>query len=422
MTPCTCLPSRNRNKFVGVWRAACALAIATLAAACGSVTNGSPDGGSNAADGATAGADAATNAADAVPNDPADAAPPDAALPLNYAFVSPETVTGAMGGLAGADQRCNDWASAAGLPGNYRAILSDATTDAASRLAGARGWIRPDGRPVADRPADLFYPNAPLAPLRIAADGSDQGPVSAWSASGNDGVYKTVANGTDCNGWTSGSDTLLAWYGFANTTAEWLDRGTRWACSSQAHIYCLQVDHNTPLSVGAYAENGRRMFVSSGTFSVSSGLAGADALCAADAASNSALNGATFLAFLATDGSSAASRFSPSATPIIRLDGLRIADNFSALISNDLIHPPTLRIDGEAYSWRVATGAATPTDSGMAATTCNSWSTAASGNLTEGFSYSTSRNEGDRRWFGNTGSTCANHSNTVPVYCLEVEN
>jgi hypothetical protein len=76
--------------------------------------------------------------------------------PANLVFVtSQHVIAGQLGSLAAADARCNDAAGGAGLPGHYVAWLSTSKTSAIDRLAGARGWVRPDGRPFADTPADI---------------------------------------------------------------------------------------------------------------------------------------------------------------------------------------------------------------------------------------------------------------------------
>jgi hypothetical protein len=338
----------------------------------------------------------------------------------NYAFISPVAHDANMGGLSGADALCNGWASSAGIGGTYRAILSTATTNASTRLGSARGWIRPDGRPVGDLPSEIFSTSSGLLiPLMITANGTNVGVKSVWSASNNNGIYNTAASGTDCTGWTSASTTDMAWYGFSNTTTEWLDRGTRYYCNSLYHIYCFQVDHTTPLDVSDFDESGRIIFVSTGDFDVTTGLTGADALCAADAAAYTALSGKTFRAFLASDGTTASSRFTSSSTPIVRVDGLRVASNFTALTTLDLIHPANLKANGTNETWRVFVGAHTPTTAGTASFTCNGWTSTAS-SATEGFAYSVSVSTGDRQWFGNTSGSCSSHSGTVPVYCLEI--
>jgi len=329
-------------------------------------------------------------------------------------------MTGNLGGLSGADSLCDEWAADAGIGGTYRAILSTTTGDANDRLAGARGWIRPDGRPVADLPTDLFQVDSGLlAPVRIAPNGDDLGDRFVWSASGNDGVYFALGGASDCGGWTSADAGAFARYGFSVTTVEWLDRGGTATCDRTFHVYCFQVDHEVELRVEDFAQAGRRIFVSSGNFDVTSGIAGADALCDADALATPELSGASFRAFLADDGASAASRFSVSATPIVRLDGLLVAHDFNTLLTDDLIHPPNSRVMGVPHQWRVFVGADSPADLGQASSTCNGWSST-SGNASEGFAYSTATGPpAQRQWFGNATGSCLSHTNSVPVYCLE---
>jgi len=360
---------------------------------------------------------------DAVP--PPDATAPWDAGPLtyNYAFVSPVPHNAAFGGLAGADSLCNGWAGSAGLPGNYRAILSTSAVNAVSRLAGARGWIRPDGRAVGDLPADMFSDHGPLAPLRIAPDGTDVGFQFVWSGSAYNGIYKTIPGASDCGGWTSTNPADGAWQGFSTVTAEWIDRGTYRPCDAPLYVYCFQVDHYQPLDVASFAESGRRMFVSSGNLVIGAGIAAADALCTADAASDARLAGASFKAFIANyaggTGTSAMSRFAPSSTPIVRLDGLRIANDFASLGTQDLIYPPAVRVSGALYTWRVFVGANSVTSPGTATTTCNGWTDTTSGIGVEGVAESTSRTAADRLWFGGDTGNCSTASNTIPVYCLE---
>ncbi|MBW2262930.1 MAG: hypothetical protein JRG91_13215 [Deltaproteobacteria bacterium] len=336
----------------------------------------------------------------------------------NVAFISPVPTNAMMGGLSGADTLCRGWAASAGIGGTYRAILSTTTTHASTRLGSARGWVRPDGRPVGDLPSEIFsYSDGLLAPLWITTDGSNVGVKSVWSASNNTGTYSTWH--TDCGAWTSASTTDTARYGFSNVTAEWLDRGTATYCDELLHIYCFQVDHTTPLDMSDFTESGRIIFVSTGDFNVTSGLSGADALCASDASTYGALSGRSFLAFLASSGTTAASRFSGGTTPIVRVDGLRVADHFTALTTSDLIHPPSIKADGSTETWRVFVGANNPTTAGTASFTCNGW-TSTSSSATEGFAYSVSVLTGARQWFGNTSGSCSSHTSTVPVYCLEI--
>jgi len=336
-------------------------------------------------------------------------------LVANYAFVSPVAVTGAVGGLSGADAMCEAWANDAGIPGTYRAILSTSGVDARDRLDGARGWIRPDGRPVGDLPSELFSSPQPLAPIRLGPDGADLGEQYVWSASDYFGYFGTTANGTDCDSWTA-SSTALAWYGLSDTTAEWLNRGGLQSCDSSAHLYCFQIDHYYPLAVEDYAQPGRILFVSVTNFQVDTGIAGADAICVADAAA-AGFQG-TYLALLADSGASAASRFVDQPVPIVRPDGLEVAPVVAALSQADLIHPASMRSDGTYYDWRVFTGASSTDVVGTGSGTCDAWSST-DGTVTVGFSHATSRASSQRIWFGGDGDDCASRTGMLPVYCLQ---
>jgi len=333
----------------------------------------------------------------------------------NWAFLSPVGVDAALGGLAGADALCEQWATVAGIPGTYRAILSTTLVDARDRLAGARGWVRVDRRPLGDEPGDMFQNTGPLAALRIDSMGNDLGQQSVWSASSG-GRYYDGGGGTDCTGWTV-ADTERAWYGFSDTTSEWQNRGTNGECTSSYHLYCFQIDNYHPLDIADYAETGKRMFVSSGKFDVTTGLAGADALCAADVAS--ANLGGSFKALVASTGSSAISRFADDGSAVVTLDGLLVANDFATLSTGPLVHPPVEEGDRNgSWTWRVFTGAYTPDQAGQLSTTCSDW-TVAAGNAVIGMSHSTTVQGGQRAWYGNGTDSCMNRSGALPVYCLE---
>ena len=66
-------------------------------------------------------------------------------------FITSETYTGNLGGLAGADVECNSLAEAAELSGTYKAWLSTPTVSAADRLTHSEvPYVLPDGTRVAD--------------------------------------------------------------------------------------------------------------------------------------------------------------------------------------------------------------------------------------------------------------------------------
>lgn len=71
-------------------------------------------------------------------------------------FATSTIYPGNLGGLAGADQKCNARAAAANLPGTYMAWLSDNTGSPASRFVQSTGpYVLTTGARIADNWADL---------------------------------------------------------------------------------------------------------------------------------------------------------------------------------------------------------------------------------------------------------------------------
>lgn len=117
----------------------------------------------------------------------------------------------------------------------------------------------------------------------------------------------------------------------------------------------------------------RTAFLVAGFNSLPGSLAGLDAQCQSDATA-AGLSG-TYKALVATDGASAASRFSTSGGPWVRVDGAILSETAADLFGTE---PLLAAIDAEAEggycgNCRVANGADGLTTPGTAATTCNNW-------------------------------------------------
>lgn len=173
---------------------------------------------------------------DTLPNDPADAGAGDAADagPLK-AFVSSETPTGNLGGVAGADALCNKLAQAAGLQGTFVAWVSTAQVDAIDRITSAGPWQRVDGQVVAQTKAQLATGQL-TTPLRLDEKGK-QPPVDedrVWTATSGNGTY---VGGSDCGGWTGSGN---------GRVGEAEHSGSNWtslvdeACTEVNRVYCFQ--------------------------------------------------------------------------------------------------------------------------------------------------------------------------------------
>jgi hypothetical protein len=75
-------------------------------------------------------------------------------------FLTSQAYDGNLGGLAGADAKCQSLAAAANLSGTFKAWLSDSTTNASDRLTHNTGsYVRTDGAVVAINWLDLIDSN-----------------------------------------------------------------------------------------------------------------------------------------------------------------------------------------------------------------------------------------------------------------------
>lgn len=235
-------------------------------------------------------------------------------LAPNVVFVTAAVFSANFGSLANADDACQAAALAAGHPGNYKAFLGTDATSIASRFGDAAGWVRFDGRAVANTFAELAESSV-VYPIRIDEHGVDVGEVPVWTGASSDA---TVASNANCANWTSSDVAFYAAIGHSSGTASMAVSFESLPCNAQAHLYCFEVDRTVTVKPQVYVANPRRAFISNGGFATTGGLAAADALCSSEA-SAAGLSG-SFKALLPSIGASAASRFDPSGAPWARVD------------------------------------------------------------------------------------------------------
>lgn len=173
--------------------------------------------------------------------------------PDRIIFATTAKSTGGLGGLAGADATCQGAADSAGLPGAYKAWLSDSATSAKGRLTHSSGrYVRTDGVQVAanfasliDGPFGLGLDNLD-APIIVDQHGLVLAGSSQDSWTGTNVLgQSTIRN---CSNWTNGSHEspstgdpdFNATTGFTHlTTLHWTEAGNG-SCGLQRHLYCLQ--------------------------------------------------------------------------------------------------------------------------------------------------------------------------------------
>ena len=171
-------------------------------------------------------------------------------------FVTSQTFTANLGGLSGADSKCQELADAAGLSGTFKAWLSDSTTDARDRLAQAAvPYMRVDGVPIADNFADLVDGDL-AAPLEIDEAGMmATGSPFVWTRTSTAGIHPSRAGCTQgppddplglcltCRDWFDG---VTGAPRFDGGIGSWLFANSQWTfnganqCNDMNHVYCFE--------------------------------------------------------------------------------------------------------------------------------------------------------------------------------------
>jgi len=156
-------------------------------------------------------------------------------------FVTSDQHSPDFGSLSSADTKCDDIASNAGLKGNWRAVLSDSSTDATSRITVDAAVDELDGDEVAGDASD-FWSDSHSEDLDIAEDQSNLS--NCGDGCDDDHVWTgTTTSGTGqgnyCGDWTSTNSNATAGTGDAGrTNSEWVEETTE-PCDKQLHLYCI---------------------------------------------------------------------------------------------------------------------------------------------------------------------------------------
>jgi hypothetical protein len=306
----------------------------------------------------------------------------------NLVFVTNGTFNGNLGGLAGANTKCQAAAQAAGLAGTYRAWVSTQTTDAINQLvlsvppSLASGWARRDGLPVANLASD-FGSGKHFYPVRITESGVDLLSSYVYTGTTTSAVapYGPVRSTATCASWIDGSQMSVGEVGDTSSTGSAFTSSiysTTLNCSAPLHLYCLGVDRAATVAVTPTA-GARLAFLSNGAFPLGGGLAAADSLCQAEA--QAAGWTGTFRALLPVSAvgsqpaASAASRFDATAAPWVRADGVRLSPTAASFFTATYWDTPlNVTAAGVVMSnMGVWGGASSLTASGASSGTCSNW-------------------------------------------------
>lgn len=166
-------------------------------------------------------------------------------LPLNcpptvkLVFLSGNTVNGVIGGVAGADSRCQSSADSAGLPGTYKAWIMDSNNANApiNRFTNTLDQVSyqlVNGQTVANSWSDLTDGSL-QRPLNVSESGSSLGNQFVWSNVNSAGTGQSA--GQTCGNWTTTG--AVGGFGISGSVSTWSDNGAN-GCSAGARLYCFQ--------------------------------------------------------------------------------------------------------------------------------------------------------------------------------------
>ena len=158
-------------------------------------------------------------------------------------FVTNETISTDMPGLAGADLFCNTAASDAGLTGTWTAFLSTTGTNARDRIAEGP-YARLDEVLIADDRDDLLDGGI-AAPINIDENGNPA-TRNVYTGSVEDGTRGTNTWGNGlCKDWTQGCGVCEGnhWYAQSGLSNESGSRWVNWGwqfCGGGSSVYCFE--------------------------------------------------------------------------------------------------------------------------------------------------------------------------------------
>jgi len=154
-------------------------------------------------------------------------------------FLSSITYDGNLGGLSGADAKCQGLAAVAGLPGIYKAWLSDDTSAPSTRFVPSSGPYRLiTGTPIAANFTDLTDGTV-LDLIMVTEKGGGTGTtIYAWTNTKSDGTRDSATD--HCANWGTNAAASIGDLGSALLSDFRWTKANISSCDSLRHLYCFQ--------------------------------------------------------------------------------------------------------------------------------------------------------------------------------------
>ena len=153
-------------------------------------------------------------------------------------FVTDDWWQGDLGGIVGADDKCQQAAEIAGLGGRWHALISTSEVDARDRIPNSV-YVRLDDEIIAYSKEDLFdgliinLINITEYTTLVATA------RNVWTASNNDGTY----TGLGCEDWTASGPPPYGTIGQSWRETAWMFSGDG-TCNNYCSLYCFNVPDN----------------------------------------------------------------------------------------------------------------------------------------------------------------------------------
>lgn len=153
-------------------------------------------------------------------------------------FITSKSWSGAMGGISGGNNKCQQSAVDAGLSGTWIVMLSDDSTPLLGRVPEiAGGYYLLNGNQIATNKADMFDGTIMTAINVNENNVKESAPLNVWTGTMADGLD----NGpNDCHAWgwvsahgTSGNN------GYTN--GNWIYNTGYTECSALQRLYCMRI-------------------------------------------------------------------------------------------------------------------------------------------------------------------------------------
>lgn len=166
---------------------------------------------------------------------------------VKIVFATRQPLSGAMGGLTGADASCQSEATQASLPGTFKAWLSDDRDSPSTRMTRHPGRYQLTSTHVVAVSWDDLTDGTLAEAIHVTAAGGTTTSIAVcgglhagvWSSTSFDGT--PTATGT-CVNWTSNDSTSYARTGdLLATDANWSAvTNCMVACNTPMQIYCIE--------------------------------------------------------------------------------------------------------------------------------------------------------------------------------------